>query len=108
MMGRSLLSLLPGPFRVDVFNRIVKTKMSVRQAEAMAARLLEEPKRIEEIRKNMGDTDIFAFEQEMQETLGTKVEVRYGRNPAKGRLVIHYHSIEQLNNIADRLKHKML
>ena len=48
------------------------------------------------------------IKQNVQEVLGTKVEVKCGRNPQKGTLVIHYHSVEQLNNIADRLKNKML
>lgn len=106
--ARALLMLAPGSFRVDVFNRILKTKMSVRQTENMVARLVGEPKRLEDARKNTPDMDVLAFEQGLQEALGTKVEVKCGRNPAKGTLVIHYHSLEELDNIASRLKNKML
>ena len=109
--ARALLMIAPGPFRLDVFNRIVRMKMSVRQTEQMVARLNAEAQRIRERNAHPDpsqNTDVYAFEQEMQEVLGTKVEVKFGRNPQKGTLVIHYHSIEQLNNIADRLKHKML
>ena len=109
--ARALLMIAPGPFRLDVFNRIVRMKMSVRQTEQMVARLNAEAQRFRERNahpEQSQNTDVYAFEQEMQEVLGTKVEVKFGRNPQKGTLVIHYHSIEQLNNIADRLKHKML
>lgn len=103
--ARALLMLVPGKPRMDIFSRMVRMKLSVRQAEQLASRLLAEPKG--KTHKNT-PSDILAFEQEMQEVLGTKVELKYGRNPRKGTLVIHYHSVEQLNNIADRLKHKML
>jgi len=105
--ARALLMIPAGPSRVDAFTKVVKSKMSVRQAEQMADRLLKDTQRKTKTVRP-GQPDVFYFEQELQETLGTKVEVKCGKNPAKGSLVIHYHSIEQLNNIADRLKHKML
>jgi len=73
--------------------------------------LLTEKQRAQERNANPDqhqNPDVYAFEQGMQEALGTKVEVKFGRNPQKGTLVIHYHSLEQLSNIADRLKSKML
>ena len=109
--ARALLMLPAGPFRVDVFNRIVRTKMSVRQTEQMVARLNDEAVRARERNAHPEKTqspDVYAFEQSLQEALGTKVEVKFGRNPQKGTLVIHYHSLEELDNIAGRLKHKML
>ena len=69
--------------------------------------LLKDTQR-KERKSRPGTPDVLYFEQELQEVLGTKVEVKCGKNPAKGSLVIHYHTLEQLNNIADRLKHKML
>ncbi len=109
--ARALLMLPAGPFRVDVFNRIVRTKMSVRQTEQMVARLNDEAVRARERNahpEKPQSPDVVAFEQSLQEALGTKVEVKFGRNPQKGTLVIHYHSLEELDNIAGRLKSKML
>ena len=105
--ARALLMIPAGAFRVDVFKRMVRTKMSVRQAEQLATRLVEAPKRVKK-QDNKMFPDIFYFEQQMQEVLGTKVEVLCGRNPKKVRLVIHYHSLEELDNIASRLKNKIL
>ncbi len=107
--ARALLMLAAGKLRTDLFNKIIKNKWSVRQAEKAANDIIETP-----MRKKRASTlgfkggDVIYFEQQMQESLGTKVEVKYGKNPEKGTLVIHYHSIEQLNNLADRLKSKML
>ena len=109
--ARALLMLPAGPFRVDVFSRIVRMKMSVRQTEQMVARLNAEAVRARERNahpEKHPSPDVYAFEQSLQEALGTKVEVKFGRNPQKGTLVIHYHSLEELDNIASRLKSKML
>ncbi len=107
--ARVLLMVQPGNFRMDIFNHIVNKNLSVRQTEQMVSRIINEPKRVAEARKkNAPSTDIFVFEQQMQEVLGTKVELRCGRNPKKGRLIIHYNSLEELDNIASRLKNKML
>ena len=107
--ARALLMVQPGNFRMDIFNHIISKNLSVRQTEQMVSRIVNEPKRVAEARKkNAPSTDIFVFEQQMQEVLGTKVELRCGRNPKKGRLIIHYNSLEELDNIASRLKNKML
>ncbi len=105
--ARAILMLAPGSFRMDFFNRIVKNKLSVRQAERLATGMAEGPKTADSS-PDQKQTDLVFFEQQMQEALGTKVEVKCGRNPQKGTLVIHYHSLEELDNIASRLKNKML
>ena len=105
--ARAILMLAPGAFRMDFFNRIVKNKLSVRQAERLATGMAEGPKTADQAPAQK-QTDLVFFEQQMQEALGTKVEVKCGRNPQKGTLVIHYHSLEELDNIASRLKNKML
>ncbi len=104
--ARALLMIVPGPTRTELFQRIVKGKLSVRQAEKAANSLVEvREKKANTTPKN---AEIVLFEQGLQEALGTKVEVKFGKNPAKGALVIHYHSLDELDNIASRLKHKML
>ena len=105
--ARTLLMLPGGAFRMEFFNRILKNKLSVRQAERLAASFLEGKKSADK-KSTQDKTNLYYFEQQMQEALGTKVEVKSGRNPQKGTLVIHYHSLEQLDNIASRLKNKML
>lgn len=103
--GRALLMLPSGTKRDALFNKIVASKISVRQAEKAAQNALEE----KTSKQNKKDTDILAFEQNLQEVLGTKVELRTsGKNGQKGALVIHYNSLEELDNIAEKLKSKLL
>lgn len=101
--GRALLMLTDPSKREILFARMKKSKMSVRQAEE-AARALVQPA----AEKLPRPPEVVSFEQELQAALGTKVEVRYGRKMSKGMLIVHYHSLDELDNLASRLKTKLL
>lgn len=103
--GRALLMVTDPAKREQLFKKMNSSKMSVRQAED-AARALSFPTKKAE--KGAKPAEVASFENELQSALGTKVEVKYGRNMKKGTLVIHYHSLDELDNIASRLKNKML
>jgi ParB family chromosome partitioning protein len=49
------------------------------------------------------DANIRALEEELAERLQTKVEFQHAKS-GKGRLVIHYHDLESLDGILDRLR----
>lgn len=102
--GRALLMLADETKKEVLFQRMKKSKMSVRQAED-AARALLQPA---EAKKEHKPLEVTAFENELQAVLGTKVEVRCGKQMTKGSLVIQYHSLEELDNLASRLKTKLL
>lgn len=102
--GKALLMVADPDKRDVLFKRMQSGKMSVRQAEE-AARALMFPAKAETKTK---PAEVAAFETDLQTALGTKVEVKYGKNMKKGTLVIHYHSLDELDNLASRLKHKML
>lgn len=101
--GRALLMLLDPSKKESLFQRMKKSKMSVRQAEE-AARALLQPAAI----KLPKPPEVSSFENELQASLGTKVEVRYGKKMSKGVLIIQYNSLEELDNLAGRLKTKLL
>ena len=101
--GRALLMLSDASKREILCARLLKSKMSVRQAED-AARALVQPAPI----KLPRPPEVVSFEQDLQAALGTKVEVRYGKKMSKGVLIIQYHTLEELDNIASRLKTKLL
>ena len=101
--GRALLMLLDPSKKESLFQRMKKSKMSVRQAEE-AARALLQPAAI----KLPKPPEVSSFENELQASLGTKVEVRYGKKMSKGVLIIQYNSLEELDNLASRLKTKLL
>ncbi len=101
--GRALLMLLDPTKKESLFQRMKKSRMSVRQAEE-AARALLQPAAI----KLPKPPEVSSFENELQAALGTKVEVRYGKKMSKGVLIIQYNSLEELDNLAGRLKTKLL
>ena len=103
--GRALLMVTNPAQRETLFKKMAASKMSVRQAEDAARALLFPAKKAA---KGAKPAEVASFEDDLQSALGTKVEVKYGRNMKKGTLVIHYHSLDELDNIASRLKNKML
>ncbi len=102
--GRALLMVSDTNKREVLFKKMLSSKMSVRQAEN-AARDIMSPK---EVKKTAKNPDTVAFEQGLQEALGTKVEIKHGAKPEKGTLVVYYNSLEELEVIAEKLKSKLL
>ena len=103
--GRALLMVTDSVKRDQLFKKMLNNKMSVRQAEDAARAAMFPAKKAE---KATRPVEVTSFENDLQAALGTKVEVKYGKNMKKGTLVIHYHSLDELDNIAGRLKNKML
>ncbi len=50
------------------------------------------------------DADVAALERELSEILSAKVQVESGRG-GKGKLVVHYHSLDELEGILERVRH---
>ena len=103
--GRALLMVTDPAKRDALFKKMNNSKMSVRQAEDAARALMFPTKKPA---KKAKSADVASFENDLQAALGTKVEVKCGKNIKKGMLVIHYHSLDELDNLSSRLKHKML
>lgn len=103
--GRALLMVGDEQKRNELFKRMNNHKMSVRQAED-AARAMALPHK--KGAKAAKPVEVVAFENDLQTALGTKVEVKCGKDMKKGTLIIHYHTLDELDNLASRLKHKML
>ena len=74
--------------------------MSVRQAEIAARNILEGKTAPQ---KEAKDPNTVAFEQSLQEALGTKVEVKEN-GKGKGTLTLHFNTYEELNVLGDKLK----
>lgn len=102
--GKALLMVTDPDKRDLLFKKMQKSKMSVRQAEDAARALMFPAKEA----KTDKPAEVAAFESDLQTALGTKVEVKYGKTMKKGTLVIHYNSLDELDNIAGRLKTKLL
>lgn len=102
--GRALLMVSDEKKREVLFKKIISSKMSVRQAEEAAKNTMDETVK----QKPQKTPDTLAFESSLQEALGTKVELKYGSKPSRGKLILHYNSLEELEQISQRLKNKML
>ncbi|MDZ4813613.1 MAG: ParB/RepB/Spo0J family partition protein [Pseudomonadota bacterium] len=53
--------------------------------------------------KRKSDPDIEALERDLSERLATRVAVQHGRN-GRGKLVIAYHSLDELDGILERIR----
>lgn len=98
--GRALLMVGDESKRAVLFKKIISSKMSVRQAEIAARNILEGKTAPQKAAK---DPNTVAFEQSLQETLGTKVEVKEN-GKGKGTLTLHFNTYEELNVLGDKLK----
>ena len=49
------------------------------------------------------DPNIAALERDLAEKLATRVQLAHARN-GRGKLVIHYHSLDELDGILERIR----
>lgn len=98
--GRALLMVGDEGKRAVLFKKIINSKMSVRQAETAARNILEGKTTPQ---KSAKDPNTVAFEQSLQEHLGTKVEIKEN-GKGKGTLTLHFNTYEELNVLGDKLK----
>ena len=93
--ARALLSV-PENDQLRAAQVIVKERMSVRQAEQWVKRFLERqdaPSKAPS-RKN---TEIMRLEEKLADALGAKIKIK--DSGGKGKLLIHYHSLDELDGI---------
>lgn len=97
--ARALLGLAERE-QVEAAQRIAARNLTVREAEALVRRM----KAPAAPKTAAGrDPNVTALERELGEKLGTRVAVQ-ARGKGKGRLVIAYTSLDQLDGILDRLR----
>lgn len=101
--ARALLSVQPAERLVQTARRAVRDGWSVRQTERAVQRLAEARDRdpAASARKPK-DPNIVRLEKELGETLGAPVSLEHGRRG--GRLVIRYHSVDELEGILEHIK----
>jgi ParB family transcriptional regulator, chromosome partitioning protein len=79
---------------------LIETRsLSVRETEALVRRWLDPLP----AKKSSPDRDILRLQEELSERLGTAVTLRQD-SKGRGKLVIHYSSLDQLDSILARLK----
>lgn len=95
-----LLLALQGEQQANVAQQIVAKDMTVRDAEKLVRRTIDPPKQPE---KPEPDANIEHLETKLSETLGAKVQINHGRK-GKGKLVINYTSLDELDGILTHIK----
>ena len=99
--GRAMLTLQPEQ-QMQVAKQVVAKSLSVRQTEALVRRVQQEtPNR----KKGKGEVDpnIRALQDDLAERLGARVSIDHGQR-GKGKLVIEYTSLDELDGILGHIK----
>ena len=104
--ARALLSLAPQA-AIALARQAAAEGWSVREVEhrvqqLAAGKIAADPKKRGN-GKTSTSADIAALENELSELLASKVAVQHGRG-GRGKLVIHYGSLEALDGVLDRLR----
>jgi ParB family chromosome partitioning protein len=97
--AKALLALEEGDLQLSVGRQVAEKGLSVRQTEKLVARMKEHAPRTQ---RSLADPDLHALQEELIKALGTKVQIKGGRN--KGVVRIFYFSLDDLNRIYDKMK----
>ena len=95
--AKALAALTVAADQVDLARRIAKDGLSVRQAEALAARIARRSSRSVRKKSSVRDPNVVAAEESLQSALGTRVRIVQGNKG--GRLEIHFFSEEELERV---------
>ncbi len=99
--ARALLSISGERKQLAICDKIVRKRLSVREVEQLVRP--QAPKRGQSAYRNP-DLHIKAVEDELQQAFGTKIKIQHGKK--RGKIVIDYYSLTDLNRIVKILKHK--
>jgi len=97
--ARALLAL-DGARQIEAANRIAARGLSVRESEALAARLARSPAAR---RRPKTDRDLARLEEEISERLGTAVQIRPGRK-GSGTILVRYSGLDHLDQLLKKLR----
>ena len=99
--ARALLGL-KGEAQGQAAREVVSRQLTARQTEELVRRM-KTPAESKPEPGDAGDPDVRRLADKLGEQLGARVQVLQGGG-GKGRLVIHYTSLDQLDGILDRIK----
>jgi ParB family chromosome partitioning protein len=99
--ARALLSLKDQQQQSRLAERIVTQQLSVRVTEQLVKQTLET--KPTQVLSTKPDVNIRALQDSLAETLGAKVSINHTKR-GKGKLVIEYNSLDELDGILGRLQ----
>jgi len=95
--ARALLGLTTRRQQAEVGTLIARKGLSVRETEALVRRLLAPAEAAAP--EPPGDPDVQRLERDLAEKLGARVAIRHAGSTGKGKLVIDYNSLDELEGI---------
>ena len=99
--ARALLAVSPAR-QAELAHQIISRNLSVREAEQLVHQADAAPRK--SVRKQpRKDRDLQALEEDLAEIVGATVSIQASRG-GKGKLVINYGSLDQLDGIVARLR----
>lgn len=108
--ARALLMVDDALERAKLYKLIVENHLSVRDAERSAQRIVGGEKLPEpdagktKAAKPPKPADIKALEGQLEKGFGTRVEIRARKDMKSGRIVIHFYSLDDFDNILKIIK----
>ena len=101
--ARAILGLASSELQSEIATRAVKQGWSVRATEQAVRRLnAKGPKSAGPQAKPSKDPDVARLEADLSDRLAAKVELKHGTRG--GTLVIHYHSLDELDGILEHIR----
>jgi ParB family chromosome partitioning protein len=100
--ARALLGLTSKRQQAEVGALVARKKLSVRDTEALVRRLQSPGAEAAET-THRPDPNIRKLESELSDKLGAKVQVQHASS-GKGKLVINYHTLEELDGILEHIQ----
>lgn len=100
--ARALINAGEVDKQLFVFNTILSKKLSVRQTEDLVKQLYKPPKKAI-ITATQSKNSLHHIEQQISSQLGTKVKLEHQKT-GKGRIVLEYFSLEELNSLLEKIK----
>jgi ParB family transcriptional regulator, chromosome partitioning protein len=98
--ARALLALETPQAQIAAMHTIISGGLNVRQTEELVRKFSGE--RPATRPKPASAPDIMALEERLRSNLGTKVDLKHGKE-GKGTITLHFYSDEELNTLLDRL-----
>ncbi|HJV47113.1 MAG TPA: ParB/RepB/Spo0J family partition protein [Bacillota bacterium] len=96
--ARALLAIEDDQLRIKIAQEVIKKDLSVRQIEELIKEMTRNVSR-ETKEKPKRDVSLTQFEERLQETFGTSVHIKMGKN--KGKIEIDFYTNEDLERILD-------
>ncbi len=100
--ARALLGLAGRKQQSEVAALVAKKGLSVRETEALVRRLLAHAEGATAAPEKAADPNIRKLESDLMDKLGAKVAIRHLAS-GKGRLIVSYNSLDELDGILERL-----